>query len=404
MNRPGLVLFLLVLSIGINYIDRGALSVSAPLLSKDLDLQPDQMGILFSAFFWSYAVLQLVGGWLVDRYDVKWVYALSYGLWSMATAATGFVTRLDALIGARLALGAGESVAYPAVSRILVRNFEKDRLGLANALVDVGAKIGPAISTLVGGLVVTQIGWRNMFLIVGLGSMLWLIPWMIFAPKEKKVHDAPSTANVSFGELLANRQLWATSFGMFCLGYVWYFMLTWLPSYLVRERGFSMKEMAVLGSAPFFVMAIATVSGGWLSDRWIRNGASPTKVRRGFCVVGLLGCGLLLLPAAFVNSAQHSVILISAALFSMGVYTSNVWAITQTLSGPEAAGRWSGVQNAVGNLGGVVSPALTGFIVGRLGSFWWAFVAATVVVLAGAFCYLALLGELRPVTWRKTKT
>jgi MFS family permease len=401
LKRTNLVLLLLVISVGINYIDRGALSVSAPLLSKDLNLAPDQLGLLFSAFFWSYAVLQLVGGWLVDRYDVKLVYAFSYGLWSLATAATGLVTRFDALVGARLALGAGESVAYPAVSRILVRNFKEEERGWANALVDVGAKVGPGLSTLVGGLVVNEIGWRALFLIVGIGSLVWLIPWLVFAPREAKPAVAAKVASVSFSELLSKRQLWATSLGMFCLGYVWYFLLTWLPSYLVNERGFSMRDMATLGSAPFWVMAVSTMIGGRLSDWWIRRGSSPTLVRRAFAVAGLTGCGALLLPAALVSSPGASVGLITGACFIMGFYTSNVWAITQTLAGPEAAGKWSGVQNAIGNLGGVASPYITGLIVARLGSFWWAFVASTAVVALGAFCYLVLLGQIKPVSWRK---
>jgi MFS family permease len=402
MSRANLVLLLLVVSVGINYIDRGALSVSAPLLAKDLNLAPDQLGLLFSAFFWSYAVLQLVAGWLVDRYDVKFVYAASYALWSLATAATGLVTRFDALFGARLALGAGESVAYPAVSRILVRNFREEQRGWANALVDVGAKVGPGLSTLVGGLVVNEIGWRALFLIVGLGSLLWLLPWLALAPRETKPAIArPRQDVVTFTELLSKRQLWVTSLAMFCLGYVWYFLLTWLPSYLVRERGFSLRDMATLGSTPFWVMAVSTMIGGSLSDRWIRRGASPTRVRRLFAVAGLTGCGVLLLPAAWVSSPATSVALITGACFIMGFYTSNVWAITQTLAGAEAAGKWSGVQNAIGNLGGVASPYLTGLIVARLDSFWWAFVAATLIALLGAFCYLALLGELKPVAWRK---
>ncbi|MFN7923418.1 MAG: MFS transporter, partial [Bryobacteraceae bacterium] len=128
--RLNLILWLLVTAIAINYVDRGALSVSAPLLAQELALPPDRMGLLFSAFFWSYALFQLAAGWLVDRYDVKWVYAAGFALWSVATATTGAVSSFATLIVARLALGVGESVAYPACSRIIVRNFPEDRRGL----------------------------------------------------------------------------------------------------------------------------------------------------------------------------------------------------------------------------------------------------------------------------------
>jgi MFS family permease len=399
-NRAGLILFLLVISVAVNYIDRGALSVSATLISRDLSLAPEQMGLLLSAFFWSYALLQLLGGWLVDRFSVKVVFALSYAIWGVATMCTGLVATFPALFAARLVLGAGESVAYPAYSRILVYSFPEQRRGLANALIDVGAKAGPALSTLIGGLLVNEIGWRAVFLALGAGSLIWLLPWSIWGPKDDIKAGEARPVTVSFGELLKCRQVWVTSFAMFCLGYTWYFLLTWLPTYLVKERGMSLKEMAILGSAPFWVMAVATMSGGWLSDRFIRRGASPTIVRRTFCVVGLIACAAMLLPSGMVATPTAAVLLITGACFAFGVYTSNVWAITQTLAGPGAAGKWSGVQNAVGNLGGVASPIISGVIVSRVGSFQWAFITAALLLVLGALSYLFLLGPLRPVVWK----
>ena len=150
------LLALLVVSVVINYLDRGALSVAAPRISRELSLSPTQMGVLFSAFFWSYATFQLVAGWLVDRYPLRWVYAGAFLIWSLATAAVGMVESLGALLGARLLLGVGESVAYPASSKILVRCFPEGRRGLANALVDAGSKVGPGLSTLLGGLAVER--------------------------------------------------------------------------------------------------------------------------------------------------------------------------------------------------------------------------------------------------------
>ncbi len=395
-----MLLLLLALSVAINYIDRGALSVSAPLLAKELSLDPSQMGMLFSAFFWSYALFQLVAGWLVDRYDVKWVYAGGFALWSAATALTGAVSGFGTLIAARLALGVGESVAYPACSRLIVRNFPEERRGFVNALVDAGSKLGPGFSTLFGGLAVSAFGWRPLFLALGAASILWLIPWIASVPAQKT--DGPAeTGSIGFGELLTRREVWVTSAGMFCLGYVWYFLLSWLPTYLVKERGLSMNAMAVFGSVPFFVMAASTTLGGWLSDRWIRAGESASRVRKTFAAGGLVSCGLAMLPAVLVSDPSVSIGLITLACFGMGFYTSNVWAITQTLAGPLAAGKWTGIQNAIGNMGGVVSPWLTGWIVARNGSFLHAFFAAIVVLAAGAVCYAVLLAEVKPLEWRK---
>lgn len=393
------LLFLLTASVAINYVDRGALSVAAPLILRDLHLSPAQMGLLFSAFFWSYSVFQLVAGWLVDRFSIKWVYAGGYLIWSIATAAVGLVNGLPALLGARLLLGIGESVAYPAASKVIVRYFSEERRGFANALVDTGAKLGPGLSTLLGGLAVATYGWRAMFLVLGLASLFWLVPWLLVAKPDAPIAEGGDAKGPSWREILHCSQVWGTSVGMFSLGYVHYFLLSWLPSYLVSERGLSMSSMAVLGSIPFLCMAVSTLICGWTSDRWIRSGATPGKVRKLYAGSGLILCASAILPASLVKSSGTSILLITTACVCLGLFTSNVWAITQTLAGPLAAGRWTGFQNAIGNLGGVISPLLTGWIVSETGSYWLAFAAATLVILVGTSIYLMSLGKMEPVTW-----
>ncbi len=398
------ILTLLVLAVGINYLDRGSLSVAKPDMAREFSLNPTQMGFLFSAFFWSYALFQLVAGALVDRFDVKWVYAIGFLVWSLATVAMGFFSSFAAFFILRLLLGIGESVAYPATSRILAANFPEEKRGFANALVDAGSKLGPALSTLVGGLVVAHFGWRMLFIVVGLGSLFWLIPWLALVPSQKSLANGEPAAaqgdtNVKLSELLVRREVWGTSLGMFCLGYVWYFLISWLPSYLVEERGFSKEAMAVLGSLPFWAMALTSLTGGWLSDRWILAGASPTRVRKTFLLVGFGLCAVFMFPAVIVASPQYSVGFLVAACASLGFYTSNVWAVTQTLAGSHAAGKWTGLQNAIGNLGGVVSPALTGWIVTETGSFYLAFGAASIVLLAGMVAYVLLVARIAPLNW-----
>ena len=398
------VLALLSVSVGVNYIDRGLLSVSAPAIAQELNLGPAEMGLLFSAFFWSYALFQIFAGWVVDRWEVRWVYAGGYLLWSLATVTTGVVSRFGALLGARLALGLGESVSYPACSRVIVCTFPESRRGAANAIIDVAAKIGPGLSVLFGGLLLAHFGWRTLFVAVGLISLLWLIPWVRWAPVRL---ETPPTVEEQQAEgrqpslldLLSRRELWGTSIGLFSLGYVWYFLLSWLPSYLIEERGFSMEKMAVLGSTPFWVMAVGSLCGGWLADHWIGRGGSPTLVRKTFVITGLVACAAALGPVAMVPTAGAAVALVTAACFALGFYTSNVWAISQTLAGPSAAGKWTGVQNALGNLGGVISPVVTGFIVAEQSSFALAFVCAAVVAAVGALSYVALIGRVAPIAW-----
>lgn len=397
-----LVLILLVVSVAINYLDRGVLSVSAPILQRELTLSPTEMGLLFSAFFWSYAVFQLVAGWLVDRYEVKHILSAGFLVWCLATASVGWITGFGWLLASRVILGVGESVAYPAYSHILARDFAEGRRGLANALVDAGSKLGPALSTLAGGLLVGRFGWRALFLGMGLGGLLWLIPWILIAPSgdraaKAEVRERPT----SMMEILRRREAWGTCVGMFSLGYVWYFLLSWLPSYLVNARGFSMHSMAVLGSLPFGAMACTSVLGGWLSDWLIRRGHSATGVRKTFVTSGLLLCCVTLLPAAVVRSPEQCVMLLVISCAALGFFTSNVWAITQTLAGPKAAGSWTGVQNAIGNLGGVISPLLTGVVVARTGSYYLAFATASVMLVLGAGSYLFLVGEVKPLRWEQ---
>ena len=391
---------LLSLSVFINYVDRGNLSVAAPVLGRELTLSPAELGLLFSAFFWTYSFCQIPAGWLVDRFNVNRLYAAAYTLWSVVTLLTGFTHTISALLIVRLFLGLGGSVAYPACSQILVLNFSEHERGRANSLIDVGAKAGPALGTLLGGLVVAYWGWRVLFIAAGAIGLLWLVPWYLWAGTGERVPRESSPPSPSFFHVLGRRDTFGTSLGMFCYGYAWYFLLSWLPYYLVVERHFSVRAMALFGALPFCGSALSALVSGWASDRLIARGASVTRVRKSFVVGGLLLCTLLL-PAAMVRDTSFALVLLTVASLAVGLFSSNVWAITQTLAGRAAAGKWTGVQNAAGNLGGVVSPLMTGLIVSRTHSFFLAFACAAVALLIAAGAYLFLVGEVAPLSWQR---
>ncbi len=393
------VLWLLVFSVCINYIDRGNLSVAAPQLISEMKLTATQMGALLSAFFWTYALCQILGGWLVDKYDVKWVYGIGFLLWSAATAATGLVGGFVSLFVLRLLLGIGESVSYPSYSKIIAGNFTERHRGIANSWVDAGSKCGPAIGNLVGGLLVASYGWRYLFIGLGFGSLIWIVPWFIWGPRDKAADLVKKVGAPSFGEILSKRDAWGTFIGLFCGNYVWYFLLTWLPYYLVRERHFSMEMMAFVGSLPFFGIATTAVIGGYLSDNWIAKGGSPTRIRKLFVVGGLILVNIML-PAVLVKDNNTAMGILMVASLCFGFYSSNLWAITQTLAGPVAAGKWTGMQNGIGNMAGVVAPFLTGVVVDRTGQFFLAFVAASIMSIIGAACFVFIVGPVRPIQWR----
>jgi ACS family D-galactonate transporter-like MFS transporter len=399
------VLILLVLSALINYIDRTTLSVAATDIQRELQLTNIQVGLLQSAFFASYALCQLsfVAGWVVGRFPVGWVLGFGFLLWSGATLMTGAATVFVMILALRLLLGIGESVTYPSYSRILASEYPEHHRGFANALIDSGTKVGPALGILVGGLLVSQVGWRVFFVVLGGGSLLWLIPWAAWMPRGKNVAAREDASEIpSIGAILSERSAWFTAFGLFCGNYYWYFLITWLPAYLEKERHFPKAKMALFGWLPLLGIAVSCVLSGWLSDRLIARGGSPTQVRKGFAGTGL-AFATILVPVVLVRDPNLAMVLLTLACISFGIYTSNLWAITQSLAGPRAAGKWTSFQNGFGNLAGVLAPSLTGFVVDRTGEFYLAFVVAAGFALAGAGMFVFGVGPIERVNFRRAK-
>jgi MFS family permease len=397
------VLILLVISAFINYIDRTTLSVAATDIQRELHLTNTQVGALQSAFFATYALSQLsfLAGWVVGRFHVGWVLACGFLLWSGATALTGAAEVFVVIFALRLLLGIGESVSYPSYSRILASEYPEHHRGFANALIDAGTKAGPALGILLGGLLVSQLGWRIFFFVLGGGSLLWLLPWAVWMPQGKNVAAREDGSEVpSIGAILSQRSAWFTAFGLFCGNYYWYFLITWLPAYLEKERHFPKAKMAIFGWFPFLAIAFSCVIAGWVSDRLIARGHSPTRVRKGCAGIGL-SFATILIPVVLVHDARLAMVLLTIACLSFGIYTSNLFAITQSLAGPRAAGKWTSFQNGFGNLAGVLAPSLTGFVVDRTGEFYIAFLVAAAFALAGAGMFVFGVGPIERVKFRK---
>lgn len=394
------VLVLLGISVFLNYVDRGNLSIAAPMLKDELGISGSQLGVLLSAFFWTYACLQLISGWLVDRWNVNWVIAGGFFLWSAATAGTGIVHTFATLFVLRLILGIGESVAYPSYSKIIALHFPEEHRGLANSAISAGLVLGPGFGMLMGGMLMARFGWRSFFIVLGLVSLLWLVPWIKWMPVARDAIHLDTTGAPSLSEFLRMRSAWGTCVGLFCGNYVNYFLITWLPFYLVRERHFSMDKMARIGGAAYLLGASFSMLSGWLSDRWIMSGETPTRVRKTFTGGGLALAGIFLALSA-VSGPIVCVAMLMLGVIFFGVCSSNIWAITQTLAGPQAAGRWTGFQNFVGNLAGVVAPAITGLVLDRTGHFYWAFAILTAVALTGTTSWVFLVGPVEQTVWHK---
>jgi len=402
-RRDWRILILLFLSGLLNYVDRANLSVGAVDIQRELHLSSYQLGVLLSAFFWTYALAQIctLAGWVADRYHVCWILAGGFFLWSGATALTGMARTFALLFGMRLVLGVGESIAYPSYARILATRFQEHQLGFANALVDAGTKLGPACGALLGGLFMARYGWRVFFVVLGAGALLWLLPWIAWMPRGPAVESRkPEEESPAIWEIFRHRSAIFSAVGLFCSNYFWYFLVTWLPAYLETERHFAIQRMAVWASVAFLVVALSSAASGWLADRLIAAGRPPTLIRKLFAGVGLTFCTLIL-PVALIPNPTAAIGLLLLSCVSYGLFSPNLWAITQTLAGPRAAGKWTGVQNGVGNLAGVAGPWLTGWVVDRTGHFYLAFVVAATIVLTGAAIFVFGIGPIQQVELRE---
>jgi len=400
-RREWSVLALLVISGFLNYFDRANLSAGASDIQRDLGLSYSQIGQLLGAFFWTYALCQLFAfsGWLVDRFSVGWILALGFFLWSAATAVTGLAQTFVVVFFLRLVLGVGESIAYPSYSRILANHYPEHHRGFANALIDAGTKCGPALGTLLGGLLIHRFGWRVFFLSLGFASFAWLAPWLVLMPRGKRDRAVEDPAKVpSIAQVFRRRSAIFSALGLFCSNYFWYFLLTWLPLYLQRERHFSTERWAVMSALAYFLIALSSVISGRVSDLWIARGATPTRVRKTFTGAGLV-LSTMILPVVIIRDPSWAMALLMLTCLCYGVFTSNIWAITQTLAGPCAAGKWTAGQNGVGNLAGVVAAWLTGWLVQTTGQFYLPFLVTAVIALAGAGFFVIGIDRIEPVDW-----
>ena len=400
-----IALGLLVISVCINYADRGNLGVAAVSVQNELHLTREQLGYLLASFSITYALSQIVTAKVIDRWNVNWVYAAAFLLWSAATGATGLARSFGAIFLLRLVLGASESVAYPAYSKMICISFPERLRGTANALIDAGSKLGPALGVLLGVEMVTHFTWRGMFLIIGISSLLWLVPWCLVAPRLPTRHMMQSPdprAIPSYFEVLSKRQLWATSIGLFGGNYAWFFFLNWIPYYFETVRHYTRHELALLGSLPFWALAGSSMLFGLFADFLVRRGHDAGRVRQSFICLGLLACGALMLPAVLVSDRLLGDGLLIAAFISMGAFSSNHWALTQLLSGPQAAGKWTGLQNCFGNFAGVAGQVITGYVLQKMHSFALAFAIACVLLVIGVASYWILTGRPVGVVWRES--
>jgi len=392
----GLLVFLLGAAVFLNYVDRGAIGIAAPLMTVELGLDPKAFGFVLSAFFWVYAPVQLVVGWLVDRYSVYRLIAAGVLLWAVSTLAMGLASGFTSLLLLRVMLGIGETIAFPGGSKIITRHVAPERRGMANAAMALGIAIGPAVGTLAGGLILASWGWRAIFYVFGLVTLVWLVPWWA-ATRDLDPAPTPAEARVSLKLLMRKWSLWSMSIAHFASNYVFYFLLGWLPLFLTKSRGLSIREMTLLATLGYAAQAVSALGLGAVSDWWTSRGRSEASMRRGMMIAGQLLAGGAVLALGFATTTLEIGVLLCIAGVATGALSLNIYAAAQMFAGPRAAGTWVGFQNAIGNVSGIVGPILTGFIVADAG-YRAAFLVTAAVGIGGAFWWVVAVPPIEQVT------
>jgi len=384
------VVCLLSLGMVIAYTDRVNLSAVLPEIGKNFNLNKEQLGMTQSAFFWSYTLLQIPAGMLVDRYGVRSLYTAGFLLWSLASAATAFITGLSSLLFLRVLVGTGEAVVTSCSLRYIASHFQEKERGSAVGVYMTGTKIGPAIGIPLAAMLAKYFGWQAMFVILGMGTLLWLAPFRAWVKRDDPAaqgRDAgaagPKAGSVTLGRALSTPLMWGVIIGTYCYMYFVYYCMTWMPTYFREKHGMSIEKMSWFSFVSFGGMAAVAALAGWWADRIIARGGDPIKVRKLFTIAGFVAAATQTL-SVFTDSQGLMIFFTVFALCGLGLATANYWALTQTLM-PGALP--VAIQNTAANFAGIVSPWLTGWMINKTGTFDAPIMAVGLWLLLGISAY-----------------
>jgi MFS family permease len=387
---------LLTVAVMLNAADRGNLSTVAPVLRQELHINHTQLGILLGSFFFVYAPSQLLAGIAAERFTPRWVIGGGFLLWALATLLTGFAHGFAMILALRLVLGFGESSLFPAASKFFATHTAESERGRANGLFLSGLSLGPALGTLLGGIILARSGWREVFFVFGTISLLWLIPWSFVPLPPAPPQTAQPAPN--YRDIIARRPALGMALGHFSVNYMGYFTLTWLPSYLVNDRHLSIGAMAYTGGAIYLVEALSAVLCGYWGDRAIGRGFDAGRLRKTMLIAGTGGIAVFMLAAGFAPT-RPALLCLALAAAARGMQLPSMYAAAQSFAGPRAAGRWMGFQNCVANFAGILAPVLTGYAIDLTGSYITGFVLVALFALLGVVAWAIVIGPIEPVNW-----
>jgi ACS family D-galactonate transporter-like MFS transporter len=403
-SRRWIIVGLLSIGAVIAFVSRTNISAALayqPFI-QTFHLSDIDRGTLNSAFFWSYAALQIPMGWLVDRYGVKIPYAISLVIWCLASAVTGLTRSVSELTTLREITGAGEAIVTPASFRWMRQNFSENESGLAVGIYMLGTKIGPAIGAPIAVWLITLYDWHLMFMIIGLAGLIWLIPWMLLVkndrPKVVRGSAAkPQAGAVPFRNIMASPVVWGTIIINFCYNYFVFYCMTWMPAYFVEQRHVSLTKMGLFSFFSFAGIAIVALLAGWAADLIIRRGGNAVFVRKAFIISGFaIACTELIGVGS--SSVEGALFWAVVSLSGIGLATANHLALCRmTLIPAPAVGLVTGVQNTSTSLAGIVGPLLSGWLLQTTGGYKAPMMAIFFfLVLGGLTCLVLLRPEWAP--------
>lgn len=392
------VVFLLFLSVVVLYMDRVNISVVAPVLMKEYGWDPAVMGTVLSAFFLGYFITQIPGGWLSDRWGAKGILGGSVTWWSLVTMLTPFASTTWSMMAVRVSLGLGEGMSPPCLYTSIARWVPVSERSRASAFIATGMYVGVVIAFPLAVWIMTHIGWPWVFYLFGLFGLVWSALWYLLVTNNPEDHpritpeevrlilqgqrETPRAQVVPWRQFFRSPAFWALLCAHFCTNWTWYTFLTWLPSYLVQVKGFSLNEMGVYATFPYIAMMLIGNGSAWLADEVIRRGVSVTLVRKISQTVCFGGAGLFLLLLSHASSPALTILCITLGLGSLACFSSGM-GINHLDIGPKYAGVLIGLTNTAATIPGILAPIITGFIVKWTGDWNVVFYLATVVMLVG---------------------
>jgi len=408
------ILALLFIGVVINYLDRANLALALPVIGVDLHINAVEKGLILSAFGWSYVLMQVPGGIIIDRFGPRITFAVSLATWSVVTMLQGLARNAAVFIGMRVLLGITEAPAFPLNSRVVATWFPRNERGFAIGVYTAGEFGGLAIFTPVLAFILSNLGWQAMFVICGAIGVIFAVFWFLAYRDPKHSHGVnqaeldyireggglaetvPEGRRFSWAdvvELLSHRQLWGIYIGQFAVGVTLWFFLTWFPSYLVTARHLSIIHAGFYASIPYIAAMLGVLFGGAFSDGLIRRGVALSVARKTPVIVGLLGASTIML-ANYVGDINVVIAIMAVAFFCQGMSNMS-WTLVGEMAPRELQGLTGGVFNVFANIPSIVTPIVIGIILANTNNdFSGALIFVTVVDLIGVLSYIFVIGRV----------